>query len=112
MEQLIQAKQGCKEVGLLVKSMIEHLENKNIDEMFQVLVLMTHKMEQLIEEISACQTLLTQEIEIKAINEVLGEIIESVQNKDYVLLADLLQYEILEKMEEWHAIIEESSMKN
>ena len=107
-EKLISAKNCSEEIIALVEQMIEHLKVNNTDAMFQVLVAMTHKMDSLIENISEAQELLTETIEIEAINDVLGELIESVQNKDYVLLADLLEYEILEKMNEWHKIITES----
>ena len=107
-EKLISAKNCNEEVIALVEQMIEYLRVNNTDAMFQVLVVMTHKMDSLIENISEVQELLTERIEIEAINDVLGELIESVQNKDYVLLTDLLEYEILEKMNEWYKIITES----
>ena len=107
-ERLSKVKASCEEVNKLVELMITCLKANAIDEMYKVLVVMTHKMDELIEEILQVQPLLEQEIEVKEINDALGESIDSIQNKDYGLLMDLLQYEILEKVDEWKSVIEEA----
>ena len=107
-ERLSKVKASCEEVNKLIELMITCLKSNVIDEMYKVLVVMTHKMDELIEEILQVQPLLKQEVEVKEINDALSEIIDSIQNKDYGLLMDLLQYEILEKVDEWKNVIEEA----
>lgn len=107
-KKIMDVKVECEEVSNLIEKMIQCLGKNAIDEMFQTLVVMTHKMDTLIEDILQIKSTLSEEIDVKEINDILGEIIESVQNKDYILLMDLLQYEILEKINQWHTIISKS----
>lgn len=108
MEKMDSAKTDCHEVSKLIESIIACLELYATDEMFNKLIIMTDKMELLIEKISDINSLLSEEIDVKEINEGLGEAIDSIQNKDYRLLMDLLKYEFLEKLNEWQTIIADS----
>lgn len=43
------------------------------------------------------------EVSSSDLNSYLLEVEESIKSQDYVLMADLLEYEILPKLEEWYA---------
>lgn len=107
-EELTLVKEECEEVKKLTDLMLKCLKSNLIEKMFEVLIVMTHKMEHLIGMITQEKELLTEEIHIEEINEILKELIDGVENADYVLIADLLEYEMLEKINEWNTIIEQS----
>ena len=44
-------------------------------------------------------------IDLEGIEDLLSEMIEGLENQDSVLLADLLEYELLEKTQGWQATI-------
>ncbi|WP_069650363.1 hypothetical protein [Caloranaerobacter ferrireducens] len=41
------------------------------------------------------------EIEEEEIKDLLNELLDAVENQDYVLISDLLEYEIIELLKEW-----------
>ena len=108
MEQLKNISMECNMIKQIVDKMIKCIDSSNIEDMFKQLIMMTNQMDQMIENISQVKEALYQEIDVAEINDTLSEIIDSVQNQDYRLLKDLLQYELQEKLAEWDEIIKKS----
>ncbi|MGY4688923.1 hypothetical protein [Salibacterium sp. K-3] len=48
------------------------------------------------------------EINVNAVREPLSELEEAMEAQDYILLADLLEYELAAVFEEWHTIVEKN----
>ena len=46
------------------------------------------------------------EIEEVKVNNLLNELKDAIENEDYILISDLLQYEILEILKEWKSTLE------
>lgn len=103
---LIMVNEGMAKLINTINLMIDQLKNNQIEEMYRSLSQMTDETDWLIEAVARVQELLEEKIEIMEINHIISEIIMSIHNKDYILLTDLLQYELLELVTSWQQIIQ------
>lgn len=85
---------------------VQSIRGQNITDGYLLVASLTEKIEKVIDYIPSINKILTKTLEVNWINSILGEIIEGIQNEDTVLVGDLLEYELKEKIEEWLVIIE------
>ena len=62
----------------------------------------TEGLQWLIEAIDLTSEVQKEPINVAEINETIAEIIIALENEDTVLIADLFEYELLDKLKEWH----------
>lgn len=84
-----------------VKEAYEYIRNEKIAEGYQLVATMTEGFEWLIKVITLNEEALIEKIDVSKLNETIGEMIESIENRDNGLLGDLLEYEMIELLEEW-----------
>lgn len=72
------------------------------------LALISKGIEWIVEVVSLTKESQKEEIEIQNINEHLESIVEALENEDYTLVGDLLNYEVLPILENVHEKIKES----
>ena len=88
-----------------VKEPYEYIKNEKIAEGYQLVASMTDGFKWLTEVITLYEEVLIEKIDVSKLNETIGEMIESIENRDNGLLGDLLEYEMIELLEEWQEII-------
>ncbi|MBP3889437.1 MAG: hypothetical protein J6F30_17565 [Cellulosilyticum sp.] len=78
----------------------------------EYVAMITDGLEWLVNAVALTQDLLTQEVDVTVVNDLIAEYIEAVENDDIVLMADLLEYEIAETIQGWCEVLEETVQKN
>ena len=68
----------------------------------QLTVQITEGLQWLIEALQGTLDIQKEPVEINELNDVLLEIVDALENEDTVLLADLFEYELLEKLQDWY----------
>lgn len=76
----------------------EGMEGKGMD----LVVLIIDGLKWSMEAISLTLDVQVEPVDISEMVEPLNEMIEALENMDYVLIGDLLEYEILPKVEDWN----------
>ncbi len=80
---------------------VEQLREDNVNEALKTLQLV-------MDGLSWCATAITNlvpDISLQEINEQIKEVVEAIENQDYVYLSDLLEYEIMKIVEEWESLL-------
>lgn len=106
-----------KEVLLGIYNYLNKLENgiEDIIEKYQagdegqgnrMMIQVIDSMAWIIEGISSTREIQEEKIDVDKINEHLKEIITAFENRDYILLGDLLEYEINPIIDDWKNQIE------
>lgn len=85
-----------------IKEVIEDTRVKSDRDNSEKLVQIFDGLEWVLEVIVLTQDIQLQKINVDNIKNILHEIIDALQNADFLIIADLLEYEILEKLEEWY----------
>lgn len=62
-------------------------------------------LEWLTEVVTLTQDILVEAVDINSFKETIGEIIDAIENEDSILIADILEYELMEQLEKWNDII-------
>ena len=90
-----------------ILNIIEKIESGNEMEGIKDIALVADGIGWVLDAVNSTKPVQKQEIEFEDINEFISEIIESVENEDYVLTGDLLNYEILPILQRIHSNIKE-----
>lgn len=85
-----------------------YYRNGQLTQGYEYVGVITDGIEWLIQVVTLTQDVLTTEIEINHINELISDYVDAMQNEDTILMADLLEYEIVEEMQRWYNILIES----
>lgn len=91
-----------------VKAASENIRGGKIEDGYQSVAVMTEGIEWLIGVITVNSEVLIEKIDVMKLNDIIREMIESIENGDNGLLGDLLEYEILEILTEWQSILKDS----
>lgn len=75
---------------------------------YKYVEMITEGIEWVIDAITLTQDVLVNEIEVDHIGALISEYIEAMENEDTVLMADLLEYEMVEEIQGWKEILVES----
>ncbi|SHH20654.1 hypothetical protein SAMN02744040_01216 [Tepidibacter thalassicus DSM 15285] len=84
-----------------IKDTIEFFQNGNEGKGNEMVVEVIQALNDIIEGINITSDIQKEKIEISKINEYLMEMVYALENRDYVLIADLLEYEIIPVLENW-----------
>lgn len=90
-----------------ILNIIGKIESGNEMEGIKDIALVADGIGWVLDAVNSTKPVQKQEIEFEDINEFISEIIESVENEDYVLTGDLLNYEILPILQRIHSNIKE-----
>lgn len=85
-----------------IKKIVENIRIKAVVDNSIELTKVIDGLEWIFEVVTLTQDVQFQKIDISEIKPVLNEIIDALQNTDFIVIADLLEYEVLEKLEVWH----------
>lgn len=91
-----------------IKESVEKMRANQLLDAYNIISDMTKGMDWLVEAIAKVKSELLEPIEVSEINKTLSELIESMQDGDYVLASDILEYELLEVLTKWETVLEES----
>ncbi|WP_425448033.1 hypothetical protein [Dethiothermospora halolimnae] len=84
-----------------IEDIIERYQDGDEGQANRMMVEVIDSMGWIIEGINSTGEIQKEEIEVDKINEHLKEIIMAFENRDYVLLGDLLEYEINPIIDDW-----------
>ncbi|MGV8145777.1 MAG: hypothetical protein ACLKAK_03590 [Alkaliphilus sp.] len=96
-----------------IKTTIDYFRENREDEGTKLLVQVIDGIQWSVEVVSKTKIILMQYeiiIDDSKLSEILGEFEEALRNKDYVLIADLLEYEIIVLLDEWSFVLNESNL--
>ncbi len=85
-----------------------YYRNGELAKGYKYVEMITEGMEWVIDVITLTQDVLIREVKVDCIRDLISEYIEAMENEDTVLMADLLEYEMLEEMQGWREILVES----
>ena len=109
MEQKLEALQTANEyMEKLVDGMnqcIQFYRVGDIGSANHYLLLIIDGLEWLLDVIRLTQDIRKKPIDIESFRQILTEIVEALENSDTTLIADLLEYEVLEQVVSWQEII-------
>lgn len=85
-----------------------YYRNGELAKGYKYVEMITEGMEWVIDVITLTQDVLISGVKLDCIRDLISEYIEAMENEDTVLMADLLEYEMLEEMQSWKEILVES----
>lgn len=99
-----QLKESCKQLILQIDKTVDLLVRQNIDIAMNELLLVIDLMTNTVEEVFIQKPNLVEkgiEVDEQHIINLLKQVVDAITNTDFVLVADLLNYEIKEILEEY-----------
>lgn len=88
---------------VIIGRSIEYLRNGEVQRGYQLIDDICQKLGQIIDIL---HNIVNQDhINITEINDNIKEMFEAMENKDYVLLADIMEFELKNKLGEWNKIL-------
>lgn len=100
-ELLLTIQEYIEEINTKILKIALHIQQGEEAKGIELLVELTSSFEEIIEAINLTNDILKESIDTKEINEKFDEINEAINEGDYILIADLLQYEIVEILNAW-----------
>ena len=85
-----------------VKKVSQYIDEGREQEGINLIPLVADGLKWLIDAVQATTDVQKEKIETENMNEFLGEIVEALENEDYILVGDLFNYEIHPILEEIH----------
>ncbi len=90
----------------------QYYRNGEIAKGHEYVTMITEGLEWLINSLVILKDVLTQEIDVTTINDLIEEYITATENDDIVLMADLLEYEIAETIQSWYEVLAQTINQN
>lgn len=87
----------------IISSSIEYLRNGEVQLGYQHIDNICQRLGQIIDVLH--NTVDQEHINITEINGIIKEMFEAMENKDYILLADLIEFELKDKLDEWNKVL-------
>ncbi|WP_051556387.1 hypothetical protein [Alkalihalobacterium bogoriense] len=97
------AKEYSKTLHNGIGTFIEKFAASKYEEGINLLPAIIDGLEWLLKASVLTESLQKEKLEIESMNKILNEINEALEHTDYILLSDIMQYEIAEKIEMWRA---------
>lgn len=91
-----------------INSIVEKFQSGNESEALDILPLVIDGMQWMSQVILLTRDVQKKNLNFVEFNEKLEEIVEAIQNEDYILVGDLFEYEILPLLENIHIVIKQS----
>lgn len=107
-ELLYDAGKYCGELITAVNEAVGLFRNANEQEALQSMAEIIDAIQWMVEAITAVTDILVNPIDVSSLNEFLNEMANAIENLDFVLLADLLEYEICPILSSWETILDNS----
>lgn len=87
-----------------LEKFVDSLERDSVNEALIVLPDIIEGLEWIIQVINFTKDVQKETIDVIELNQNLSEMSDALENEDYVLLADITNYEIIEKLKQWQQI--------
>lgn len=84
---------------------VENFQNNNRKEATEIVVQLAEGLEWLINVLTLTEDIQKEKIDVNKILENINSINEAFENEDYILISDILEYEILSILEEYQKCI-------
>ncbi|WP_017752665.1 hypothetical protein [Clostridium tyrobutyricum] len=91
-----------------ISSIVEKFQSGNESEALNILPLAIDGLQWMAQVMTLTRDVQKGDLNLVEFNEKLEEIVEAIQNEDYVLVGDLFEYEILPILENTHTVIKDS----
>lgn len=105
-EALRDALEYTKKLYLGIEKAIELLRQKDTQAGYQLVVQITEGLGWLGDVLRLTQDIQIQKIDSFEINQLLQDMVEAMENEDIGLLADLMEFELLEQLKKWEMAIQ------
>lgn len=103
MEALITANEYINNLKDGVNMLVEYIQSGRENKAVSLIPPISEGIGWVMEVIDLTRDIQKEDIDISMIDEKLNEIVEAIENEDYVLIGDLFNYEILPILEEIHS---------
>lgn len=77
----------------------------DLSQAYQLTTAIVTGMQWLLDAINVTKDILKEELDIEKFRDTCEEVIEAFENTDTILIADLLEYEILDQISVWHEVL-------
>lgn len=91
-----------------IEGCIEYFQTGNLAKGNEDLVLIIDGLDWLMQAITLTQDVHKAQIDLSGVMTALPELLEGIENSDNILIADILQYEILEGVKNWKDAMQSS----
>lgn len=91
-----------------VEDISEAYEGGDYEKGSQIIVEASEGFQWIINLVAVTKDVLKEELDEKELTEKFSEVVEALQNEDYILVGDLFQYEILPILEQYEDVISKS----
>lgn len=88
-----------------VQTMIDDLKLEDTDNIFHMLGMLSEGIEWLLTVFELTKEIQVEEIDTSEINDTVATLVEGMENKDWMLLTDCLEYSLLEQVVEWKRLV-------
>lgn len=105
LEILQEAERYLGNVEKATQTMINQLKEGNIDNIFHMLGMLSKGIEWLLTAFKITEDIQIEKIDTSEVTDTVSTIVEGMENKDWMLLSDCLEYSFLEQVIEWKRMI-------
>ena len=85
-----------------------YYRNGELAKGYKYVGMITEGIEWIVDVIALTQDVLIRKIEVGGIRDLISEYIDAMENEDTVLMADLLEYEMVEEIQSWKEVLVQS----
>lgn len=103
-ETLITAKEYNLKLIYGLERFVDSIENEQLNEALQLLSEIIEGMEWLIQATNLTDEIQKEKLDVNELNQNLVAMTEALENQDYMLLTDIVNYEIIAKLQNWHQL--------
>ncbi|MEY7998805.1 hypothetical protein AB8U03_01110 [Clostridium sp. Mt-5] len=91
-----------------ISSAVEKFQSGEENSALQIIPLVIDGLQWIVQVVTLTKDIQKGEIDLFEFNKKLNEVVEAIENEDYVLIGDLFEYEIIPSLENMHIIIKKS----
>lgn len=102
MEALITANEYLNNLEGGIHQVVEAFQQEDENKGCSLIPLVADGINWIVDVINLSRDIQKEDIDVSQINEKLEEVVEAIENEDYILVGDLFEYEVLPIIEEVH----------
>lgn len=101
-EVLVTANEYLSNLELGINQVVEAFQQQDENKGCSLIPLVADGIKWVVDVVNLTRDVQIEEIDISQIDEKLGEVVEGIENEDYILVGDLFEYEVLPIIENVH----------
>lgn len=93
--------QYMEKVKAAAQTIIDYIDNGQSEKVFGILAQMSEGIEWLLSVFELTSDIQVQKIDTKNMHHIISNMVQGLENKDYILLRDTVEYEFIEQLQDW-----------